>query len=54
MVGCRHFEVAKQLKDIPKGATFTLRLIEPLRAGFCTYFFLFIIMLNYNIERKMK
>ncbi|GFY41089.1 PDZ domain-containing protein GIPC1 [Trichonephila inaurata madagascariensis] len=34
MVGCRHFEVAKQLKDIPKGAVFTLRLIEPLRAGF--------------------
>lgn len=34
MIGCRHFEVAKQLKDIAKGATFTLRLIEPLRAGF--------------------
>lgn len=34
MVGCRHFEVAKTLKDIPKGTTFTLRLIEPLRAGF--------------------
>ncbi|XP_023234592.1 PDZ domain-containing protein GIPC1-like [Centruroides sculpturatus] len=34
MVGCRHFEVAKTLKDIPKGTTFTLRLVEPLRAGF--------------------
>ncbi|XP_054708193.1 PDZ domain-containing protein GIPC3-like [Uloborus diversus] len=34
MVGCRHFEVAKQLKDVPKGSLFTLRLIEPLRAGF--------------------
>lgn len=34
MVGCRHFEVAKALKDIPKGTTFTMRLVEPLRAGF--------------------
>lgn len=34
MIGKRHFEVAKRLKDIPKGATFTLRLIEPLKSGF--------------------
>jgi len=34
LVGKRHFEVAKMLKEIPKGATFTIRLIEPLRAGF--------------------
>lgn len=38
MVGRRHYEVAKLLKDIPKGSVFTLRLIEPIKAGFCMYF----------------
>ncbi|TRY75748.1 hypothetical protein TCAL_01631 [Tigriopus californicus] len=30
LVGCRHFEVAKALKEIPKDSTFTIRLVEPL------------------------
>nr|CAH0103556.1 unnamed protein product [Daphnia galeata] len=34
LVGCRHYEVAKMLKDIPKGTTFIMRLVEPLQAGF--------------------
>lgn len=34
MVGKRHFEVAKILKEIPKGSTFTIRLVEPLKSGF--------------------
>ena len=34
MVGCRHFEVAKMLKEIPRGSTFSLRLVEPLQSGF--------------------
>lgn len=34
VVGRRHFEVAKMLKEIPLGATFTIRLVEPIRAGF--------------------
>lgn len=34
LVGRRHFEVAKMLKEIPKGATFTLRLVEPQKHGF--------------------
>jgi len=34
MVGCRHYEVAKALKEIPRGTTFSLRLIEPMRSGF--------------------
>ncbi|XP_063989364.1 PDZ domain-containing protein GIPC3 isoform X1 [Diachasmimorpha longicaudata] len=34
LVGRRHFEVAKMLKEIPKGAMFTLRLIEPQKSGF--------------------
>jgi len=37
LVGCRHFEVAKMLKEIPKGATFLLRLVEPRKSGFCKY-----------------
>lgn len=35
LVGARHFEVAKMLKDIPVGTTFTIKLIEPTREGFC-------------------
>ncbi|KAM3962411.1 PDZ domain-containing protein GIPC-like protein kermit [Aphomia sociella] len=34
MVGKRHYEVAKILKEIPKGTTFIIRLIEPLKCGF--------------------
>ncbi|KAK0094756.1 hypothetical protein PV326_010080 [Microctonus aethiopoides] len=34
LVGKRHFEVAKRLKEIPKGSVFTLRLIEPQKSGF--------------------
>ena len=34
IVGTRHFEVAKMLKDIPVGSTFKLRLIEPNAFGF--------------------
>lgn len=34
LVGCRHFEVARKLKDIPRGSLFTIRLIEPQKAGF--------------------
>lgn len=34
MVGKRHFEVAKILKEIPKGEMFTIRLVEPMKSGF--------------------
>ncbi|ALC42468.1 kermit [Drosophila busckii] len=34
MVGKRHYEVARMLKDIATGDTFTLRLVEPVRGGF--------------------
>ncbi|KAG8227253.1 hypothetical protein J437_LFUL003984 [Ladona fulva] len=37
LIGRRHFEVAKMLKDIPKGTVFTMRLVEPLKAGFCLF-----------------
>lgn len=32
LIGCRHYEVAKMLKELPKGKEFTIRLIEPLKA----------------------
>jgi len=35
MVGSRHFEVAKIMREIPVGSTFSLRLVEPLKSGFC-------------------
>lgn len=34
VVGKRHYEVARLLKDIPTNTTFTLRLIEPMKSGF--------------------
>lgn len=34
MVGKRHYEVARLLKDIKKNTTFTLRLVEPMKSGF--------------------
>lgn len=34
LVGKRHFEVAKMLKEIPKDTMFTLRLVGPLKDGF--------------------
>lgn len=34
LVGKRHFEVAKFIKDLPMDSNFTIRLISPLQAGF--------------------
>lgn len=32
LLGCRHYEVARLLKELPRGRTFTLRLTEPRKA----------------------
>ncbi|KAJ8377639.1 hypothetical protein AAFF_G00254840 [Aldrovandia affinis] len=32
LIGCRHYEVAKTLKDLPKGQDFCLKLVEPMKA----------------------
>ena len=32
LVGCSHFEAMKIMKEIPKGAMFLLRLVEPQKA----------------------
>jgi C-terminal processing protease CtpA/Prc len=50
LVGSRHFEVAKLLKEIPVGTTFTLKLVEPTREGFRNKsFFLIYYMLQLNV-----
>ncbi|CRL07125.1 CLUMA_CG020121, isoform B [Clunio marinus] len=36
VVGKRHYEVARLLKDIPTGTMFTMRLVEPMKSGFQT------------------
>ena len=50
MVGSRHYEVAKFLKELPQYTTFTLRLIEPKKAfrecvSACT-----VILLEYSMQ----
>ncbi|KAI1884326.1 hypothetical protein AGOR_G00225270 [Albula goreensis] len=32
LIGCRHYEVAKMLKELPKGQNFHMKLVEPMRA----------------------
>lgn len=32
IIGIRHYEVARLLKELPKDKTFTLTLVEPLKA----------------------
>ena len=32
IVGTRHYEVARMLKELPKGHTFTLKLVESMKA----------------------
>ena len=34
VVGCRHYEVAKILKQIEKGSNIRLSLFEPIKLGF--------------------
>lgn len=44
VVGSRHYEVAKILKEIPKGAQFSLRLVEPQKSGFSEYSLVLILI----------
>lgn len=32
IVGIRHYEVARMLKELPKDKSFTLKLVEPMKA----------------------
>ena len=49
IVGTRHFEVAKMLKDIPVGSTFKLRLVEPNAFGFRMFINLFFFAFNESV-----
>jgi len=40
MVGRRHYEVAKMLKEIKRGDQFSVRLVEPIKSGFSEFFYL--------------
>ena len=51
MVGCRHFEVAKTLKEVEKGSMFSLRIVEPLQSGFSKYHCF--LMRTRNYERRV-
>ena len=53
LVGRRHFEVAKMLKEIPKGATFTMRIVEPQKAGFGKKSFNFLFSINQHVMNIM-
>jgi C-terminal processing protease CtpA/Prc len=44
VVGTRHFEVAKMLKEIPVGSTFKMRLAEPNAFGFRMFINLFFML----------
>ena len=54
LIGARHFEVAKMLKDIPVGSKFTLRLVEPTREGFCKYSKFFYFKNFFNISLSLR
>lgn len=32
IVGTRHYEVARMLKELPRDKSFTLKLVEPMKA----------------------
>lgn len=32
IVGCRHYEVARMLRELPRAQPFTLRLVQPKKA----------------------
>ena len=41
-VGCRHYQVAKMLKDIELGTTFDLTIVEPQKAFGIIFFLIFV------------
>lgn len=54
MIGKRHFEVAKALKEIPRGQCFKLRLVEPIKSGFCEYSLMCFHFLITNIYKLLR
>lgn len=52
IVGMRHYEVARMLKELPKDQPFTLRLMEPMKAFGLSFMLLvevlFLYILNFE------
>jgi len=46
VIGNRHFEVAKVLKEIQLGDQFSLRLIEPIKSGFSEFSLISVLSLD--------
>lgn len=52
IVGMRHYEVARMLKELPKDQSFTIKLVEPMKAFGLSFihvevlFFLFFVFLD--------
>uniref|UniRef100_A0AAF5PYT1 PDZ domain-containing protein n=1 Tax=Wuchereria bancrofti TaxID=6293 RepID=A0AAF5PYT1_WUCBA len=47
MVGRKHFDVARHLRVLPIGSTFTMRLVEPKRTGFN-------FIASYSMPKRMR
>uniref|UniRef100_A0A5S6PHU9 PDZ domain-containing protein n=1 Tax=Brugia malayi TaxID=6279 RepID=A0A5S6PHU9_BRUMA len=47
MVGRKHFDVARCLRALPTGSTFTMRLVEPKRTGFN-------FIASYSMPKRMR
>jgi len=52
IVGMRHYEVARMLKELPKDQSFTLKLMEPMKAFGLSFMFLVkVLFLIFNVVR---
>ena len=51
-VGRRHFEVARMLKELPRDTPFLLRVVEPMKSGFCKFYWYPIILIKLLIKIK--
>ena len=54
LVNCRHFEVARMLKEIPVGTTLTLRAVEPLKAGFGEHLLITYLLGSFSNSSGLK
>lgn len=53
IVGTRHYEVARMLKDLPKDQAFKLKLVEPMKAfGKVVSFFFKHLIKSKVVQRK--
>ncbi len=46
IVGMRHFEVARMLKELPKDQPFTIKLVEPMKAFGLSFILVEVLILS--------